>query len=262
MILPEEFGPFLTEQRKKHRLTQAQLAEKLHVSVSAISKWERGLCLPEVSKLEDIAAALELTLMEVMQCRKAAPENTATVQETDHALSDAIRLTKSQEKSKLRRQLLAVTLAAVLAVLLYCFPVYHVLQVWSPDYYTTGEVGKLLSIGSSKDRDTARLFLAQANAAFADLTTPYAELEAKHGLLQRYATASEREAVTQRHSLRLWSAHFDAADGYGYVWVCYSNSAYDADGEEVWGCRKVASLWIFEKDAKGVWQLVRIKEHA
>ena len=40
---PEEFGKFLSEQRKKNNLTQQQLADKLHVTSSAVSKWERGV---------------------------------------------------------------------------------------------------------------------------------------------------------------------------------------------------------------------------
>ncbi len=69
--------------------------------------------------------------------------------------------------------------------------------------------------GSNKDRDTARLFLAKANEAFSDLTTPYDLLEGKYGPLSRYATNLERGAATEKHSLRLWSADFDSSDGYG-----------------------------------------------
>ncbi len=58
----EEFGPFLAEQRKKRNITQSQLAEKLHVSTAAVSKWERCRCLPEISKLEDIADLLGVAI--------------------------------------------------------------------------------------------------------------------------------------------------------------------------------------------------------
>ena len=49
---PEEFGKFLIEQRKNNNLTQQQLADKLYVTSSAVSKWERGLSLPDISKFE------------------------------------------------------------------------------------------------------------------------------------------------------------------------------------------------------------------
>lgn len=42
-MVPEEFGPFLTELRKSENMTQTQLAKKLNVSTAAVSKWERSL---------------------------------------------------------------------------------------------------------------------------------------------------------------------------------------------------------------------------
>lgn len=39
----EKFGRFLRQARAEAGLTQTQLAEKLHVSTAAVSKWERGV---------------------------------------------------------------------------------------------------------------------------------------------------------------------------------------------------------------------------
>lgn len=39
----EKIGKFISEKRKDKKLTQEQLAEKLGVSINAVSKWERGL---------------------------------------------------------------------------------------------------------------------------------------------------------------------------------------------------------------------------
>lgn len=253
----EEFGPFMVEQRKKKELTQAQLAEQLKVSTAAISKWERCLCLPEVTKFHDIAKVFDLSLMEVMQCK----ENDAASEEVDDIINDSIDLTKKQYRKKVKRWIMSIVAVLVVGVCIHFFPVYHVLQVWSPSYFTTGEISKLLYIGSSDDRDTARLFVAKANEAFSDLTTPYDQLEEKYGPLRRYATNLERGGVTEKHSLRLWSADFDSFDGYGYVWVYYSITAYDNQGEEIWGSWNVPALWIFEKDTSGNWQLLYIKEH-
>ena len=44
-----KIGNFITLCRKDKKLTQEQLAEKLNVSVNAVSKWERGLNLPDYS---------------------------------------------------------------------------------------------------------------------------------------------------------------------------------------------------------------------
>ena len=45
----DKIGKFICESRKSVKLTQEQLAEKLGVSKNAVSKWERGLNLPDAS---------------------------------------------------------------------------------------------------------------------------------------------------------------------------------------------------------------------
>ena len=44
-------GLYIAEKRKQKNMTQAMLAEQMHVSKNAVSKWERGMNLPEVSSM-------------------------------------------------------------------------------------------------------------------------------------------------------------------------------------------------------------------
>ncbi|MDE5964967.1 MAG: helix-turn-helix domain-containing protein, partial [Eubacterium sp.] len=44
-------GSFIAQLRKEHNLTQKELAEKINVTDKAISRWETGKGLPEVSLL-------------------------------------------------------------------------------------------------------------------------------------------------------------------------------------------------------------------
>ena len=46
----EKFGTFLSQLRREKGMTQKDLAEKLFVSDKAVSKWERGLSLPEIGR--------------------------------------------------------------------------------------------------------------------------------------------------------------------------------------------------------------------
>lgn len=64
------FGEFLTEQRKRKGYTQKKLAEKLFVSDKAVSKWERGLSLPDVSLLMPLSELLEVSIVELLEGRK------------------------------------------------------------------------------------------------------------------------------------------------------------------------------------------------
>ena len=61
----EKIGKFIANSRKKQNLTQEQLAEKLGISKNAVSKWERGLNLPDASIMEELCAILKITLNEL-----------------------------------------------------------------------------------------------------------------------------------------------------------------------------------------------------
>lgn len=41
--------------RKQHKMTQADVAEKLNVSFQAVSQWERGETSPDIDKLPELA---------------------------------------------------------------------------------------------------------------------------------------------------------------------------------------------------------------
>ena len=66
----ERLGDFIGSERKNLGLTQRDLAARLHVTDKAVSKWERGLSYPDVTLLEPLAAALDLTVEELMACRR------------------------------------------------------------------------------------------------------------------------------------------------------------------------------------------------
>lgn len=57
--------------RKKLGLTQNQLARMLGVSAQAVSKWERGISCPDISLLDEIANALQISLSALL----GIPEN-------------------------------------------------------------------------------------------------------------------------------------------------------------------------------------------
>ena len=61
----ERMGRFIAEQRKAKGMTQLDLANKLHITDKAISKWERGLSSPDVGlllQLADEPPATEISL--------------------------------------------------------------------------------------------------------------------------------------------------------------------------------------------------------
>ena len=57
-----KIGKFIAEKRKKHNLTQVQLAEKLNITDRAVSKWENGQCAPELTVLAELADFFEVSI--------------------------------------------------------------------------------------------------------------------------------------------------------------------------------------------------------
>lgn len=60
-------GPAIKQFRETRGLTQAQVAQKIGVSDKAVSKWETGRGLPDLTLLETLAKVLGVSVMELMQ---------------------------------------------------------------------------------------------------------------------------------------------------------------------------------------------------
>ena len=54
-----KIGKFIASVRKEKNLTQQELGNKLFVTDKAVSKWERGLSLPDITILEKLAKELD-----------------------------------------------------------------------------------------------------------------------------------------------------------------------------------------------------------
>ena len=61
-----KIGKFIAENRKKQNLTQMELAEKLNITDRAVSKWERGLSLPDASAMLKLCELLKINVNELL----------------------------------------------------------------------------------------------------------------------------------------------------------------------------------------------------
>ena len=66
----ERIGKFIAECRKDKKLTQEDLANKLGVSINAVSKWERGICLMDMALLKPICEILDINVNELLSGEK------------------------------------------------------------------------------------------------------------------------------------------------------------------------------------------------
>lgn len=118
----EKFGAFVARMRKEQNMTQKELAQKVFISDKAVSKWERGLSMPDITLLIPLSQALGVTVTELLECRRM--EQTAMDSERVEELMHKV-ITYSEEtpeqRHKRRRQeaaLFGVSLAVVALELL------------------------------------------------------------------------------------------------------------------------------------------------
>ena len=70
-----KIGKFIAECRKQKGLTQMQLSEKLGITDKAISKWERGISMPDASIMLEVCGILGISVNELLCGEKINMEN-------------------------------------------------------------------------------------------------------------------------------------------------------------------------------------------
>ena len=70
-----KIGRFIADCRKEKHITQVQLAEKLNITNRAVSKWETGKSMPDVSIMVELCGILDITVNELLSGERIAMEH-------------------------------------------------------------------------------------------------------------------------------------------------------------------------------------------
>ena len=95
-----KIGKYIADKRKAMGLTQVELADKLGMSNKSVSKWERGVCLPDVSLYSELCGILGVSINEFLSGEDIEPEN--IIQKSEETI---ISVTKD---SKIRNRKLKI----------------------------------------------------------------------------------------------------------------------------------------------------------
>lgn len=82
MLDGEKIGQFLQELRKEKKLTQEELAEKLYIKRESISKWERGIQIPTVENIINLAEYFQITPNEILYGERKNKTNEKEIENT------------------------------------------------------------------------------------------------------------------------------------------------------------------------------------
>ena len=171
-----KIGKYIAGKRKALGMTQKQLAEKLNMSDKSVSKWERGICLPDVSVYMELCEILGISINEFLAGEDIDAENVEKKSE-----DNIIQVTKdSKKKQKNLKSILAVvtTFAVIMVLVLGAVFVHKVMQ---PKNYITAvdrtsaemKTAELLS-----GADGAYLFNFYAKEEYKTLTIYLSEYQA------------------------------------------------------------------------------------
>lgn len=85
----ENLGQLISELRRKNNMSQKELAEKLDVSSSNLSKWEHGHLSPGIDVLEKIADLFQLTLDDLLHPEATLQRMQQDIYEKNEVIADA-----------------------------------------------------------------------------------------------------------------------------------------------------------------------------
>lgn len=142
-------GAFIAERRKQQGMTQAALAQALHVTDKAVSKWERGLSYPDVTLLQPLADVFRLKVDDLLTCRSEESEvhmaNNSPSPQCEQAngspaVQSVLTISAENTQRQKRRQrriaaiaALVIVLIAVLVVLQHDGALFTAQRTVSPD---------------------------------------------------------------------------------------------------------------------------------
>jgi transcriptional regulator with XRE-family HTH domain len=129
----EKIGKFIAYCRKEKNMTQEELAQRLHLTDKAISKWENGRCLPDLSILEPLSKTLDVSINEILSGEKIKEEELKD--HTDKNIIDVVNY--SDEKIKRIKRAIKVSsiiMIIALATLMFASDYDHIKEGKKPDF--------------------------------------------------------------------------------------------------------------------------------
>lgn len=112
----EKIGKFILEQRKKKKMTQQELSEKLGVTDRTISNWENGKNMPDLSLFKPLCEELDITANELLSGEKIKKENYQ--EKSEENIFNTIDYSKNKIKKTRNKFLIILTIIISFIILI------------------------------------------------------------------------------------------------------------------------------------------------
>ena len=134
----DKISKYIAKKRKEKGLTQQELADMTHLSEKTISKWETGRGIPDIGNLQNLAKALDTTVIELLNGEESTKEE------------KVIDYIKYKDK-KDRRILIYVILSALVIIVLLIVNQFLTYKNFYKTNYDGTQVTKLYGSGELFD---------------------------------------------------------------------------------------------------------------
>ena len=161
----KKMGEFIAQRRKECGMTQSDLADRLHVTDKAVSRWERGLGFPDINTIEPLANALGVTILELMKAERKEP---AGYSEKDAAelMRSAAELAEKNRKQELAATVLAAFTTAVVGLLTWAAGFGNLLgSLFFGALVAVAEIGLYYYINNREDASGRKIYALLGCAA-------------------------------------------------------------------------------------------------
>lgn len=115
----EKIGKLIAELRKEKNLTQEELGRKLGVTKNAVSKWERGLSLMDMSLLKPLSVVLDISIVELLNGEKISKEKLN--EKTEEVVENTIDYSRKEIKKNKYINIALTTLIIIIVLTLSFF---------------------------------------------------------------------------------------------------------------------------------------------
>ena len=193
----KKIGKLIADLRKEKGLTQQELGDKVGVGFRAVSKWERGLTLPDITIINDLSNILGIS--------------------SDELLSGQIKTNTESRKKNFQptKKLIssAIIIITIIIIILSTFIYYnnktyrYILHTNNKDYYIEGQV-----IANKKDISIVIYELKFLDKSFAiqEIETYAYKIKINNELIIGYGYNPIADKATNRQTINEFSKEFKA----------------------------------------------------
>lgn len=203
----EKIGRLIRELRKEKNMTQESLASKLNIGREAVSKWENGKCLSDISIFPQLSKELGISVNELIYGERETENNKKEI--------ETVSLNIYNEKKKIKKALIIISLLCIILIL--SFLIYYFISTYnSVHIYTFNYSDNQINI-------TDGILVQTNDRIFFDLGTITSDNKIIEGLKLYYIDEQQDEILIQEVDDN--NITFNDYKGYN-AYVDFENLAY------------------------------------